>query len=63
MYSCLLSTKSFSRLFVPRDREPLRRYYVVIPISDIPSEWDDWLEVMLVIQATKGVCQMLYGKH
>ena len=54
MYSCLIPTKSFSRLYVPRDREPLRRYFVVVPISDIPSELEGWLEVNARDSSNKG---------
>ena len=54
-----LSTKSFSRLFirppVNGSAEPnLRRYYAVVPLGDIPSEWAGWLEVNARDSSDKG---------
>ena len=45
MYKCALKTESFSRLFVSPEKGPLRRYYCVVPISEIPKDWSKWLEV------------------
>ncbi len=41
-----LSAESFSRLYVPPGKSAtLRRYYAVVPISDIPLGWANWLDV------------------
>ncbi len=55
----VLSTRSFNRLYAePRTDDPsqreLRRYYAVVPISDIPSEWANWLEVNARDSTDKG---------
>ena len=42
----VLRANSFSRLHVPPGKSgSLRRYYCVVPITEIPSEWEDWLDV------------------
>ena len=59
MYSCYLHAESFSRLFVqlptddPTGRN-LRRYYAVVPITEVPAEWADWLEVNARDSSDKG---------
>jgi hypothetical protein len=52
----VLKTSSFSRLFVPpsSDKAGLRRYYVVVPVSQIPFEWGNWLEVNARDSSNKG---------
>ncbi len=41
-----LRASSFSRLHVPPGKtDSLRRYYCVVPIAEIPSQWEDWLDV------------------
>ena len=72
MYTCVLTPKTFSRLFVqPRTGDPaepdLRRYYSVVPISDIPDEWSEWLEVNARDSSSNGkvpkaICQTLSEK-
>ena len=52
--SYVIPTESFSRLFVPPGREPLRRYYCVVPVSAIPSEWGKWLDVNARVSTEKG---------
>ena len=59
MYSYVLPTKSFSRLFAEQPPEDpssaqLRRYYAVVPVSAIPSEWANWLEVNAREATDKG---------
>ncbi len=59
MYSCVLPTKSFSRLFAEQPPEDtssvqLRRYYAVVPVSAIPLEWANWLEVNAREATDKG---------
>ena len=54
MYSCALSTKSFSRLYVSPDKAPLRRYYSVVPVSEIPAAWSNWLDVNARDSSAKG---------
>ncbi len=54
MYSCTLSAKSFSRLFVSPDKGNLRRYYCVVPISEIPEDWSRWLDVNARESTAKG---------
>ena len=54
MYNCTIDAKSFSRLFVSPDKEPLRRYYCVVPVSEIPEEWSHWLEVNARDPSEKG---------
>ena len=55
MYSCTLTTKSFSRLFVsPTGKGKLRRYYSVVPISAIPQDWFNWLDVNARDSSDKG---------
>jgi hypothetical protein len=52
----VLETASFSRLFVPpsTDKPNLRRYYSVVPISQIPQEWENWLEINARNSTDKG---------
>jgi hypothetical protein len=52
----VLETASFSRLFVlpSSDKPNLRRYYSVVPISEIPGEWVNWLEVNARDSTNKG---------
>ena len=59
MFSSVLQTESFSRLFV--DGSPgdpyfpeLRRYYAVVPLQDIPDDWADWLDVNARDATDKG---------
>ncbi len=54
MYSYTLSTKSFSRLYVSPEKAPLRRYYCVVPVSEIPMAWSNWLEVNARDSSAKG---------
>ncbi len=54
MSSCTLIAKSFSRLFVSPDKGNLRRYYCVVPISEIPKDWANWLEVNARETSDKG---------
>ena len=59
MYTCVVTPKTFSRLFVQpgtgNPAEPdLRRYYSVVPIADIPDEWSEWLEVNARDSSNKG---------
>ena len=54
MYKCILSSNSFSRLFVSPDKPSLRRYYAVVPIADIPQDWVHWLEVNARESSAKG---------
>ena len=59
MYTCVITAKSFSRLFVqPRLGDltgpDLHRYYAVVPIADIPAGWSDWLEVNARDSSDKG---------
>lgn len=54
MYTCTISTKSFSRLFVSPGNAPLRRYYCVVPVAEIPIEWSNWLEVNARESSDKG---------
>ena len=59
MYHCVLPTKTFSRLFAeqpPSDPSSaqLRRYYAVVPVCAIPSEWANWLEVNAREATEKG---------
>ena len=54
MYSCTLATKSFSRLFVSPDKGNLRRYYCVVPVSEVPEDWSKWLEVNARDSSAKG---------
>ena len=55
MYYCTLTTKSFSRLFVPpTSKGKLRRYYSVVSISEIPGDWAHWLEVNARDSSDKG---------
>ena len=54
MYKCTISAKTFSRLFVSPDKEPLRCYYCVVPVSEIPEDWADWLEVNARDSSDKG---------
>ena len=51
-----LKTASFSRLFVSpsSDKGSLRRYYAVVPVSQIPPQWKDWLEVNARDSNVKG---------
>ncbi len=52
----VLETASFSRLFVSpsSDKGSLRRYYAVVPVSQIPPEWENWLEVNARESTNKG---------
>ncbi len=54
MYSCTLTAKSFSRLFVSPDKGSLRRYYCVVPTSEIPETWANWLDVNARESSAKG---------
>ena len=54
MYKCTLTAKSFSRLFVSPDKGQLKRYYCVVPTSEIPAEWPEWLEVNARDSSAKG---------
>lgn len=45
MYTCTIPTKSFKSLFVSPGKEPLRRYYCIVPVSEIPEDWSSWLDV------------------
>ena len=54
MYSCTLTAKSFSRLFVSPDKGNLRRYYCVVPTSEIPETWANWLDVNARESSAKG---------
>ena len=54
MYSFVIGTKTFSRLYVSPDKERLRRYYCVVPVSEIPEEWAGWLEVNARESSDKG---------
>lgn len=54
MYRCVLSTKSFSRLFASDNKGKLRRYYCVVPLSEIPRDWSDWLEVNARESSARG---------
>ena len=54
MYSCVLTTKSFARLFVSPEKGKLRRYYCVVPISEIPNDWSNWLDVNARDSSAKG---------
>ena len=59
MYRCSLTAKTFSRLFAQppangSNGPSLRRYYAVVPIADIPSEWSEWLEVNARDSSDKG---------
>ena len=50
-----LRASSFSRLHVPPGKsDSLRRYYCVVPISEIPLKWEDWLEVNARDSSNKG---------
>ena len=49
-----LITSSFHRLFVPSEREPLRRYQAVVKIDEIPVAWANWLEVNARESSDKG---------
>ena len=50
----VIPTKSFGRLFVSDGREPLRRYYCVVPVASIPGDWEHWLEVNARDSTNKG---------
>ena len=52
----VLETASFSRLYVPpsSDKAGLRRYYAVVPVSQVPQEWNHWLEVNARESNSKG---------
>ena len=50
-----LKADSFSRLFVsPGKSGKLRRYYSVVPISEIPFAWSGWLDVNARDSTAKG---------
>ena len=50
----VLTAESFSRLFVPVSKSGLRRYYSVVPISQIPLRWEEWLDVNARESTIKG---------
>ena len=59
MYNFDLSYKTFSRLFVQsrsdsNGSQNLRRYYAVVPVTEIPGDWADWLEVNARDSSNKG---------
>ena len=54
MYTCALPANSLSRLYVSADKAPLKRYYAVVPTSDIPQEWANWLGVNARDYSEKG---------
>ena len=54
MYTCVISARSFARLYVSPDKDPLRRYYCVVPISEIPEDWSNWLDVNARDHSDKG---------
>lgn len=59
MYNCTLSTESFSRLFAhpsanSNGGQDLRRYYAVVPVAQIPDDWNGWLEVNARESSDKG---------
>lgn len=59
MYTCVLPTVSFSRLFVQpssddTNNQLLRRYYAVVPIAHIPQDWARWTEVNARDASDKG---------
>ncbi len=54
MYTCTLASKSFSRLHSSPDKGDFKRYYCVVPISEIPGDWSEWLEVNARDTSDKG---------
>ena len=54
MSTFTLLPESFSRLHVSDDKPTLRRYYCVVPTSEIPEEWTNWLNVNARDFTSKG---------
>jgi hypothetical protein len=50
----MLSANSFARPYVSPDKAPLKRYYAVVPASEIPQEWSNWLGVNARDYSEKG---------
>ena len=45
MIQFTLSTHSFRSLPTPLDSRGIRTYLCVVPVDEIPEEFEDWLEV------------------
>ncbi len=54
MSTFMMHAESLSRLYVSPDKGPLRRYYAVVPTSELPQEWLQWLAVNARSFSEKG---------